>query len=220
MSESTTGVPSGMYPDPENPGKSRYWDGSRWGPVVGDSAIGGGISDLTIQWTRRFQAVSTACRFLDQCHDMDVQQAVAFLDDPEISEDMAWGVMACFFGVAATVPSVRSGLEFYSATFATTPGSRTAFQSALAAIDSGKSDLYNGGTPAGQLFLLLSLSQIIFETPDGMRTVSENAALMGYCWPDEGTQSKPPAGWLLDPWDDRQLRYWNGNAWTGQVSLV
>ena len=33
MSESTAGVPAGMYPDPENPGQLRYWDGSTWGTV-------------------------------------------------------------------------------------------------------------------------------------------------------------------------------------------
>jgi hypothetical protein len=30
MSESTTGVPAGMYPDPEDPARSRYWDGEIW----------------------------------------------------------------------------------------------------------------------------------------------------------------------------------------------
>ena len=33
MSDSTSGVPAGMYPDPENPSQSRYWDGAAWGAV-------------------------------------------------------------------------------------------------------------------------------------------------------------------------------------------
>ncbi|MEI6694389.1 MAG: DUF2510 domain-containing protein [Actinomycetes bacterium] len=31
MSESSSGVPAGMYPDPENPAQLRYWDGNSWG---------------------------------------------------------------------------------------------------------------------------------------------------------------------------------------------
>ena len=27
-------VPAGIYPDPENPSRPRYWDGSTWGPIL------------------------------------------------------------------------------------------------------------------------------------------------------------------------------------------
>ena len=27
-------VPAGMYPDPENPSRPRYWDGTTWGPIL------------------------------------------------------------------------------------------------------------------------------------------------------------------------------------------
>lgn len=30
MSEQTPGTPAGWYPDPENPGQQRYWNGSEW----------------------------------------------------------------------------------------------------------------------------------------------------------------------------------------------
>ena len=30
MSEHTPSVPAGWYPDPQNPGQQRYWDGSSW----------------------------------------------------------------------------------------------------------------------------------------------------------------------------------------------
>ena len=30
--------------------------------------------------------------------------------------------------------------------------------------------------------------------------------------PDGGS---PPAGWLPDPWQGEQLRYWDGTAWSG-----
>ena len=38
MSESNSGVPAGMYPDPEIPGQLRYWDGNQWTSNVAQSA--------------------------------------------------------------------------------------------------------------------------------------------------------------------------------------
>jgi hypothetical protein len=34
MSDTNFGFPLGMYPDPENPVQSRYWDGTTWGSPV------------------------------------------------------------------------------------------------------------------------------------------------------------------------------------------
>ncbi|HET9690436.1 MAG TPA: DUF2510 domain-containing protein, partial [Acidimicrobiales bacterium] len=31
--------------------------------------------------------------------------------------------------------------------------------------------------------------------------------------------SGPAAGWYPDPWDDRRRRYWDGQAWTGDVAI-
>lgn len=34
MSEQTPGTPAGWYPDPQNPGQQRYWDGTAWAASV------------------------------------------------------------------------------------------------------------------------------------------------------------------------------------------
>lgn len=47
MSGSASGVPAGMYPDPENPGRLRYWDGMTWAapmPVPPPPLVGSGAS--------------------------------------------------------------------------------------------------------------------------------------------------------------------------------
>ena len=53
MSDSNSGVPAGMYPDPENPGRLRYWDGATWAapmpapppPMVGSDTSWAGTSN-------------------------------------------------------------------------------------------------------------------------------------------------------------------------------
>ena len=38
MSEQTPGAPAGWYPDPQNPGQQRYWDGSSWAAAAPSAA--------------------------------------------------------------------------------------------------------------------------------------------------------------------------------------
>jgi len=38
MSEQTPGAPAGWYPDPQNPGQQRYWDGSSWAAAPAPSS--------------------------------------------------------------------------------------------------------------------------------------------------------------------------------------
>jgi hypothetical protein len=57
MSESTTGVPSGMYPDPENPAQLRYWDGKAWGAKVNGGPVN---EDSQIENGHRFDAATNS----------------------------------------------------------------------------------------------------------------------------------------------------------------
>lgn len=50
----------------------------------------------------------------------------------------------------------------------------------------------------------------------------EQGGPAGGSWQDPGgasaTAGLPASGWYADPWDQRRRRYWDGSAWTGDVS--
>lgn len=51
MTASTPPTPeAGWYPDPDSPGRQRYWTGSKWGPQVAPDATASGAGGEVLSW--------------------------------------------------------------------------------------------------------------------------------------------------------------------------